>query len=64
MCKAHLSLNFFSFKYSVYERQSTEDNANTGAMHKQCDVIGMKGKDLGLKPSNLIEGGKQYNTGQ
>lgn len=48
----------------MYERQSTEDNANTGAMHKQCDVIGMKGKDLGLKPSNLIEGGKQYNTGQ
>lgn len=29
-----------------------------------CDIIEMKGWDLGLKPSNPTEHGKQYNTGQ
>lgn len=61
--KLYLSLNFFSFKYSVYGWQSTEDNADTSAVHKQCGTTEMKGRDLGSTPSNLIEGDKQYNTG-
>lgn len=48
----------------MYGQQSTEDNANTSAMHKQCDITEMKGRDLGLKSSNLIEGGKQHSTEQ
>lgn len=31
----------------MYARYSTEDNANTFTVHKQCDIIEAKGKELG-----------------